>query len=444
MKNAFLFVLIVVAVALLLIIGLTGLVAVQRANRINEEIVRINARFHQSERHLEGLRADLDATRIYIRDYMLDPAGESAELARSQFKMLKNSIELRLHDLASLLGPEEAHAIEDLHTEVNGYFDFLISVPVTGPGGFPSGTSGIRRQLRSRREAIDSIASRVAEIDERDFVRGNAEIEKARRSLSTYMWRMTSSGLALGIVITLFSSHRIAVLQRRAYMLQQRRERTEAELRRLSAQLVRAQEEERKSISRELHDEVGQTLTALGIEIGNIERLRRDSGPAFDQHVLEARNLTQQTLRSVRDLAMGLRPSMLDDSGLVPALRWQVREFSKHAGIPVELQIDGPLESLPDSVNTCIYRVVQETLTNCARHAVASNIRVVLHANGDRIFLAVQDDGIGFDRSPNAAGLGIIGMEERVRDLGGDIRITSAPQRGTLLVAEIPIVGRDL
>jgi signal transduction histidine kinase len=211
----------------------------------------------------------------------------------------------------------------------------------------------------------------------------------------------------------------------------------------LSAEHVREQEEERKSLSRELHDEIGQTVTALGIEIGNIERLSGQSGSEFLERVAEAKQLNQGVLRSVRDMAMGLRPSMLDDSGLVPALRWQAREFSKRVGIPVDLQIDGSLESLPDDLRTCIYRIVQETLTNCARHAQAHNIRIALHGRSDGVTVAVQDDGIGFDPLAKAAGLGIIGIEERAREFGGALRISSENQRGTLLLVEIPLRGNQ-
>jgi signal transduction histidine kinase len=230
------------------------------------------------------------------------------------------------------------------------------------------------------------------------------------------------------------------ILQRGARSHEIEMERTQIELRRLSSEQVRAQEEERKAISRELHDEVGQTLTALGIEIGNIERLVKQAGPDFLERVAEARQLAQGVLKSVRDMAMGLRPSMLDDSGLVPALRWQAREFSKHVGIPVDLQIDGSLHELPDDVRTCIYRIVQEALTNCARHAKANNIRIVLHGKDDGVSVAIQDDGVGFHPMSEAVGLGIIGIEERARELGGRLKISSEEQHGTLLIVEIPLV----
>jgi len=229
------------------------------------------------------------------------------------------------------------------------------------------------------------------------------------------------------------------VLEDRAEQHRARIEQSMEEMRSLSQKLVKAQEAERKSISRELHDQVGQVLTALRMEIGNVEQLRETAGPEFQEHVAAAKQLAEQTLRSVRDLAMGLRPSLLDDLGLASALKWQGREFTRHTGTPVDVQIEGNLDRLSEDHRTCIYRVVQEALTNCARHAKATTIRVTLHASNDMLFLNVQDDGVGFSVKETAEpGLGLLGIEERVRELGGRVSIVSQPQKGTLLKAELP------
>jgi signal transduction histidine kinase len=370
---------------------------------------------------------------------MLDPAGESSNRTLLRFRELEKSMEARLAELSGILGTDEAPAINELRSRLRQYFEFLYSVPAAGERGFPAGTAEIRRQLRERREAIVTMTKDVAEIDQRRFARGNAAVGEARSGLSAYLWRMTGIALALGAIITVMVGHKIRALQVRDQVNQERMARSEAELRRLSAEVVREHEEERKALSRELHDEVGQTLTALGIEIAKIERLMRDDGPEFKARCEDARQLVQQTLRTVRNMAMGLRPSMLDDSGLVPALRWQVNEFSKRAGVPVDLQIDGAVDKLDEGINTCIYRVVQEALTNCARHAKAQHIRVAVHGKATSVSLAIQDDGVGFQHTREKSGLGIIGIEERVRDLGGHFRIQSERQRGTLLLAEIPL-----
>src|SRR5437899_2687258 len=136
---------------------------------------------------------------------------------------------------------------------------------------------------------------------------------------------------------------------------------------------------------------------------------------------------------------MGLRPSMLDDSGIVPAVRWQASELSKRTGTPVELQIEGDFDGLGDEGRTCLYRVVQETLTNCARHAQATTILITMQGSKESVCLSIRDDGLGFDTG-RARGLGLIGIEERLKQVGGSLAVRSWPNRGTLLRAEIPLV----
>jgi signal transduction histidine kinase len=214
----------------------------------------------------------------------------------------------------------------------------------------------------------------------------------------------------------------------------------EQELRQLSRRLVMAQEEERKALSRELHDEVGQMLTALNMQVGALESARHGSPEKFHSLLEDIRQQNAHTLRAVRHLAMGLRPSMLDDLGLAPALEWQGREFSRRMGVPVTVQIDGELEHLPDPQRTCIYRVVQEALTNCARHAKARTVRVSVHGSPNLITVTIQDDGIGFEPDLRMPGrLGLLGIQERVKELDGSVHIASQPKQGTVVKVEVPV-----
>jgi signal transduction histidine kinase len=182
------------------------------------------------------------------------------------------------------------------------------------------------------------------------------------------------------------------------------------------------------------------------MELANIEGARGDSPVRFAERLQDAKNLAEETLRAVRDLAMGLRPSMLDDLGLGPALEWQAREFSRRMGVPVDLRIDGSIEHLQDEHRTCVFRIVQESLNNCAKHAHPKNIRILVHGSSDRVNLTVQDDGVGFDREAGGGtGLGLISIEERVRELDGTVTLTSQPpNRGTLLRVEIPLEPRPV
>ena len=131
---------------------------------------------------------------------------------------------------------------------------------------------------------------------------------------------------------------------------------------------------------------------------------------------------------------------MLDDLGLEPALEWQAREFSRRSGIPVEFKTDGSLGNLPEDMRTCIYRVVQESLTNCARHSRAKTVRIDIHGGFAELSLTVRDDGVGFDPAQiNSGGLGLIGIQERIRELKGTVVVDSHPGKGTVLKAVIPL-----
>jgi signal transduction histidine kinase len=143
--------------------------------------------------------------------------------------------------------------------------------------------------------------------------------------------------------------------------------------------------------------------------------------------------------RTVRDLALGLRPSMLDDLGLQPALEWLARDVRHRYGVDAALDASGDLETLPDRYRTCVFRVVQEALTNCVRHSQARSIDVSVTGNDDWLAIAVHDDGIGFDQARRRSGLGLRGIDERVKELGGTMKISGKAGEGTTLQIRLPL-----
>ncbi len=201
----------------------------------------------------------------------------------------------------------------------------------------------------------------------------------------------------------------------------------------------RAQEDERKELSRELHDSVGQTLTAVGLQL---RALRSNSLPPEQLRagLDETCRLNAEALRLVRDLAMGLRPALLDDVSLIAALEWQARQFSRHTGVPASLESAGDLQDLPEAQRTCIYRCVQEALNNCAKHAQAKSVRIVVCVSDGSMSVTIEDDGIGFDHGniPHT-GLGLLGMRERVTEVNGKLSIVSGQRGGTAVTLEIPV-----
>ena len=167
----------------------------------------------------------------------------------------------------------------------------------------------------------------------------------------------------------------------------------------------------------------------------SIERMSAGSGPA----VAECKKLVDVMFRTVRNLALGLRPSMLDDFGLQAALEWHVRDFMGRCAINVELQMDGDFDTLPDKHRTCVYRVVQEALTNCVRHAQATNIAIGVSAEEGRLRVSVSDDGVGLDLEHRRKGLGLRGIDERVKELLGTMGIRRNAAGGTTLEVCLPL-----
>jgi len=222
--------------------------------------------------------------------------------------------------------------------------------------------------------------------------------------------------------------------------------RSRGELEQLSARLVDAQETERRNISRELHDEVGQTLGALLVDVGRLSAALPDARPEIQQQVSHMKSVAERAVRSVRNLALLLRPGMLDDLGLVAALEWQGREISRSSQVEVEVLSENVAEDLPDDYKVTVYRLVQEALNNAVRHSGARNARVRVEQGASsgapsgrgRILVTVSDDGRGFDPR-RQRGLGILGMEERVRRLGGTLAIESHPGQGATVRAELPL-----
>ncbi len=209
--------------------------------------------------------------------------------------------------------------------------------------------------------------------------------------------------------------------------------------------IINAQEEERKRVARELHDETSQVLTSLLISLAILEE-SITSQQARDR-IAETRQLAHQTLRAIRNLSLDLRPSALDDLGLLPALRWYIKEYQQKFSIEVDFQASGFKGRLPAELETVLYRIVQEALTNVARHAHAHKVIVRLEEDQDEIDAIISDDGRGFDaektqKMPGAGqehGWGLVGMHERASLLDGNLTITSRPEQGTRIHVSIPL-----
>ncbi len=213
---------------------------------------------------------------------------------------------------------------------------------------------------------------------------------------------------------------------------------------RLLQKVVGAQEDERRRISRELHDELGQGLTSLLVRLQLLEKL--DGHGEAHEIIAGLKESTTGMLSSIHDLALELRPTILDDLGLVPALAQYIKTCPQHLGIQVDFEVVGSNGTrLPREIETTLYRIIQESLTNVARHAQVKKASILLKFGGDRVAVIIEDSGAGFDmedvRSHPAevSRLGIYGMEERVALVGGKVTIETAPGAGTNIYVDIPV-----
>jgi signal transduction histidine kinase len=201
--------------------------------------------------------------------------------------------------------------------------------------------------------------------------------------------------------------------------------------------IVGGQEQERRRLSRELHDETGQALTSILLGLKSIEEAQGTE--RFDDALKELRELVTVTLQDVRRLAVELRPKALDDFGLAPALARLTSTFAEQTGIETHLESRLAAERLPNEIETVIYRVVQEALTNVVKHARAQNVSIVLQAKADKVIAVIEDDGRGFPMEGNGPdGIGLIGMRERVSLVGGRLALESS-SGGTTIVVEVPV-----
>lgn len=235
----------------------------------------------------------------------------------------------------------------------------------------------------------------------------------------------------------------IATLWSMVLLMQWRRQAEEA-MQRLSRQLLEVQENERRRLARELHDEVMQTLTALKLNLGAVAQASTTVTQQLEESVETVDDLVEQ----IRNLSLDLRPSMLDDLGLVAALKWYCERQARRLALPIVFVAAPPPFRPSLEIETTCFRVVQEALTNTAKHAQATQVWVNLQHQEGTLSLTFRDNGIGFDvagmrlHAERGSGIGLRGMEERLWLVGGHLDITSMPGHGTEIRARVPTTGR--
>jgi len=413
---------------LLLLIVVSMVASSRKAQEIYAQLDQLNVHHQNVDATLRRLRSDVNLSGIFLRDYLLDVAREHAPEYRENLAKFRESNKTTVAELLVLDEPQ-AERIRSLGTQLDEYwqtfepvFDWTIGEKVFRSASF------LRKEVVPRRESILAIAQEIEELNNANVASQRDEVARRYESFRAELQRLFWQAMLLGITVAVVVVVRLRVLERRS-------EHAEAQMRELSQQVVNTQEEERKILSRELHDHVAQVLTGLRMELGRVERM----SPAVAPVVAECKTLVDDMFRTVRNLALGLRPSMLDDFGLQAALEWHARDSMSRFAIDVDLQTDGRFEALPDKHRTCVYRVVQEATTNCVRHADARKIQIRVHADQTQLHVRVSDDGRGLDPDQPRRGFGLRGIDERVRELHGTMTISSAPSGGTTVLVTLPL-----
>jgi len=413
--------------SLVVLIAVSMLASSRKAEDIYAQLDELNSHHRRVDEVLRRLRSDVNLSGVFVRDYLLDVARERAPEYREQIAEFRRTTLATIDELKTLVKNDSQIAsleakLEDYWAAFDPLFDWTTAEKIARSASF------LRHEVVPRREAALSIARQIEELNNANLAGQRDEVARRhaafRRDIQRFFWQTVLLGLAVAITVVA----RLRVLERRS-------DAAERQMRGLSQQLVNAQEEERTHLARELHDHIAQVLTGLRMELGRVERTTVGVGPA----IAECKRLVDDVFLTVRNLALGLRPSMLDDFGLRAALEWHARDCMSRYAINVDLTTDGDLDALPDKHRTCVYRVVQEATTNAVRHAHAANIRVRVTADHGQLRVTVSDDGVGIDPVRRRNGLGLRGMEERAKELDGSMTIGPEGRRGTTLAVRLPL-----
>lgn len=413
--------------SLVVLMAASMLASARTAQDIYVQLDELNNHHRRVERSLRQLRSDVSLSGIFVRDYLLDVARERAPEYRQQIAEFRRTNLATLAELKTLIEHDEP--IASLEAKLDEYwqtfeplFDWTITEKIVRSASF------LRREVVPRRDAALTIAREIEELNNGNLAAQRQEVARRQSAVRDELRRRLWQTVLLGLAVSMIVVWRLRVLEKRS-------DQAEHQMRELSQQLVNAQEEERKHLSRELHDHVAQVLTGLRMELGRIERV----SPGLASVVSECKALVDEIFLTVRNLALGLRPSMLDDLGLQAALEWHVRDCMSRYAIKVDLNMAGDFDRLPESHRTCVYRVVQEALTNCVRHADAHYIAVDVKMRDRELQLSVRDDGIGLNPAHRGRGLGLIGIDERVKELHGTVMISPNGARGTTVAVRLPL-----
>lgn len=425
---------------LLFLMGFLGISAISALSDIRVREDGIRADYLARERVLQELRANIYTSGTHIRDFLLDTDEALAHEHSAQFLETQQQIEDGIAKYRTLVRAADKQSFREFAEELASYMHAITPVLNWTPEERKERSSSfVQNELLPRRMSALSLADRTQKISESQLDESSHEVTGMLESIRARLLPLLAFAIALGMTLAGVAFWRLLRLEGEAQLRFGEIVSTREELKRLSAELVSAQENERRRISRELHDEVGQVLTAIMLGLGSLGRAIRDGNTAEAFRELKlVEDMTLRNMSVVRNLSLLLRPTMLDDLGLLPALKWHAREVSRAGPMAVEVEAEAFVDDLPEEHRTCVFRIVQEAVRNASRHAAARQVRIQISERAGLLELSVRDDGKGFDPAHDA-GLGILGMQERVKHLDGKLEVKSQPGLGTAVLFTLPL-----
>ena len=399
----------------------------------------IRQEFAYRENTLEQVRTGIYESGDILSDYAaIESDPQSRERLRTEFQSIRDETTASLKACIQSLPTEKRESFQHLAEELDRYWsevDPIFALPATEKKGL--GHSVLSSGVHSQYAKVLAITKEVRALNDNELKETGRRIAETFAQFRRRLLVLAVIGFSFSLILAATTIVYAGRLEKSVQEKYHESLQAQRELKDLSKRLVEAEERERRAISRELHDEVGQSLSALLIDVGNLTLMSSEDG-AFRQGLHKIKTLAENCVNEVRNMALLLRPSMLDDLGLVAALDWQAREVSKRTGMLVDTVDENVSENLPEEYKTCVYRIVQEALNNCSKHAYAKNVRVVVRQEPNHLRVSIEDDGKGFDAS-RVRGLGLVGMNERVSQMGGVLKVESDPARGTRLRVDLPL-----
>lgn len=431
-------------IVLLIVSALEGYRIQESASRRTAEIYH---RYGQQSEQLFQIRRLMLLGSIYTRDFLLSTRPDRAAAFRNQLHGLEVEAKTAIDQLRGTANRHES--FRRLESNV-GEFWRVLETPLgwTDETRRQRAFDFVESEVAPRRSAARDLLVELTTLNDNALKSNEAELAASRRGMMLRVLAILGACLLLGVVVAHLSLSHAERLERESIERFEEVVQAKKDLQQLSARLLEIQEEERKRLSRELHDEIGQTLTALRIEISRALAAWKTGSPETETRLKQAHLLAEKTVQTVRDISLLLRPSLLDDLGLGPALQWHAEEFRRRSGIRCSLSEEGLEEQLPEDYKTCIYRIVQEALNNCEKHAGATYVRLTVRQTKENLSLEIEDNGRGFEMDKaggpvGARGLGILGVKERVAALGGIVKLESAKGQGTRLHLSLPLMHNE-